>query len=61
MRICLRLDAGQHMTARVLHAHRDSLRYRLAQIGKLLQADLEHLGTLLIRDLAYRTYDPVGG
>ncbi|MFI6456373.1 helix-turn-helix domain-containing protein [Streptosporangium amethystogenes] len=61
LRTCLRLDAGQHTTAQVLHAHRNSLRYRLAQIGKLLQADLDHLDTLLTRDLAYRTYDPVGG
>ncbi|MEV4378049.1 helix-turn-helix domain-containing protein [Streptosporangium sp. NPDC049644] len=60
-RTCLRLDSGQHTTSQALHTHRDSPRYRLAQIGKLLQAGLDHLDTSLIRDLAYRAYDPVGG
>ncbi|MER6175069.1 PucR family transcriptional regulator ligand-binding domain-containing protein [Streptosporangium sp. NPDC001681] len=61
LRTYLRLDARQHTTAQVLHVHRNTLRYRLAQIGRLLEADLDHLDTLLICNLAYRMYDPAGG
>ncbi|QYC44281.1 Carbohydrate diacid regulator [Nonomuraea coxensis DSM 45129] len=56
----LRLDARQHATAEALHVHRNTLRYRLAQIGKLLEADLDSLDTLVICNLAFRLYDAAG-
>ncbi|MEV0596348.1 PucR family transcriptional regulator [Nonomuraea cavernae] len=61
LRTYLRLDARQHLTAKALHLHRNTLRYRLAQIGKLLDADLDSLDTLLICNLASRMYDTANG
>ncbi|GAA0416373.1 putative regulatory protein [Acrocarpospora corrugata] len=61
LRTYLRLDARQHATAEALHVHRNTLRYRLTQIGRLLEADLDSLETLVICNLAFRLYDAAGG
>ena len=56
----LRLDARQHATAVALHVHRNTLRYRLSQISRLLETDLDSLDTLVSCNLAFRMYDAAG-
>ncbi len=60
LRAHLKCDAKPIRTAEVLHVHRNTLRYRLEQISKVLSLDLTSLDALLMCNLAFRLHD-VGG
>nr|MCW2728968.1 PucR family transcriptional regulator [Aeromicrobium sp.] len=57
LRAYLKCDAKPIRAAKVLHVHRNTLRYRLEQVGKLLQIDLNDLDELLMCSLAFRLHD----
>ncbi|MCW2841179.1 MAG: PucR family transcriptional regulator [Aeromicrobium sp.] len=60
LRAYLKCDAKPIRAAEVLHVHRNTLRYRLDQISKLLNSDLNDLGELLMCSLAFRLHDAGG-
>lgn len=57
LRAHLRCDNKPVRTAAVLHVHRNTLRYRLEQISRLLNLDIASLDALLTCNLAFRLYD----
>lgn len=57
LKIYLEEDAQPVETARRLFVHRNTVTYRLARIGELLQMDLTRLDTLLLLRLAFSFFE----
>jgi sugar diacid utilization regulator len=61
LRTFIRCDVKPLRTAEALHTHRNTLRYRLGQISRLLDLDLYDLDVLVMCSLALRLLDTEGG
>lgn len=60
LRAYLKCNAKPIRAAEALYVHRNTLRYRLGQISKLLNLDLNDLDELLMCSLAFRLHDAGG-
>jgi DNA-binding PucR family transcriptional regulator len=54
LRVWLAVDRHLQRTAKLLHVHPNTVRYRLTRIGVLLKLDLRHVDTRFQIDLALR-------